>query len=345
MERHRREILTHSTNVHLQNRLENCARYDLTAQDRIAMQVKPFNTFLFDKITSGKYRKKALTGSAEERTKTAIEINTRERNPIQFVLPFGGYKLHSLKSAPRVDWAEFMAIAYYSNWVAPIAAAYGPGVTFTFASSQAIMERANNIPKKDTDAYLASFRELLESFNENSPNNVRFEIRDVSDLYQPNELQEELSQHVAETRVEYANGSRTVNEQRFNSALLNIQWQGAEDWSQLDNEAVTEKIVESNILIDAFGKLKKKREIFRGPNKIIVYPDEYNDAIALGTTKNSTVKFWVGKGVLEEKKDGGFSDRILSPKQAQEAKEHATKVKTDLINMPNFKTIKIVKSK
>ena len=130
---------------YLQKELKTCSQYTLTKQDKLSLEQQGMADFIFAKVSSKKFRKWKLPEETVTQIKQAIKINVKNNTPIKFTFPFGGYKLWSMPSAPEVDWAEFFMIAYYHQYLAPIAAVYKPGVHFRFSSDDVIVSQMDII--------------------------------------------------------------------------------------------------------------------------------------------------------------------------------------------------------
>ena len=63
--------------------------------------------------------------------------------------------------------------------------------------------------------------------------------------------------------------------------------------------------------------------------------------IAVGTTKTSVVKFWVGTGALKKKEDS-YQESILSPSQLEKTTYVFESIFIDGLSSKNFKKIRIV---
>lgn len=327
-------------NEYIKDRLENCSAYELSDQDKKVIKTKGIERYIFQKLTSKKFRKWSLDEESAQSIQNAIKINVKGNSPIIFTFPFGGYKLSQLPSSPEIDWAEFFTVAYYSQWISSIAEAYKPGVRFIFSSDDVIIERMDNISKKDTQAYFESFKKLLASFNKYSPSNMEFEIKRVGDLYSEKELEDELGPYVEQVKIEYKNPEPVRYKKMIKTSRLNIQWRGVEDWSKLTEKEKEEKVKMGPIYHDAYGKLVRRKEFVRGEDRIVVFTTPISKAIALGTTKNSITKFWTGYGILEEE-NGKFYDRILSPEQYGKVKSKLKPEKVDVIDLENLKNIDV----
>jgi hypothetical protein len=328
---------------YINSELKRCAQYQLTDDDKALLEKLGVENFIYAKLTSKKFRKWAVDESSESQAKRAIELNVAANKPLQFRYPFGGYKLWRMPSSPEVDWAEFFSIAYYSRYLAPIAAAYEPGIEFLFASDDVIIERMDNVPVKDTDSYFGSFKQLLEQFRVNFPSNFKMDIVRIGDLYEDKDaMEQELAANVERFKQEYATTVAPDKKQKMlTTSELNIQWNGTNDLTKLSEDEKRAVIEMGPVYHDAYCALSKRREFNRGEDKIVIFTTVIPNAIAVGTTKSSVTKFWTGYGILES--DGSsFSPRILSPTQLSQAEGQRFKlIMTNAFDMKNFKDIKV----
>lgn len=329
---------------HLEEELKTSAVCELNEQDRSLLKGVGLEEFIYTKLTSKKFRKWAVDPDSEKQARGAIHINVAAGRPLQFRFPFGGYKLWRLPTAPEVDWAEFFTIAYYSKYLAPIAAAYKPGIEFEFSSDDVIIERMDNVPAADTSAYFDSFKNLLAEFAKHQPANFRIDIVRIGDLYSDKEaMEKELAANVDRFREEFARSDEDRRQKMLTTSELNITWKGAKDWSGL-SDSEKRKIIEMGpVYHDAYCALAKRQEFNRGEDKIVIFPTVIRNAIAIGTTKSTVTKFWTGVGVLEI--DGtDFKDLVLSPSQIEKAQ---LEWKTVKLGMPgkNFEKIPITHAK
>lgn len=330
--------------TYLQSQLEQCAQYALSDDDQRLIDKDGLEHFIYAKLTSKKFRKWSVDESSELQAKRAINFAVSENKPLQFRYPFGGYKLWRVPGSPEVDWAEFLSITYYCNYLAPIAAAYKPGVELLFASDDVIIERMDNIPKPDTDAYFDSFKVLLEQFRKYLPSNFSVDIVRIGDLYHDKAAMEtELAANVEKFKKEYAeNVDAAKKDKMLTSSELNIRWDGAKDLTKLSDEEKQAVITMGPVYHDAYCALSKRREFNRGEDKIVIFTTRIPNAIAIGTTKASVTKFWTGYGVLERHGEG-FRAKILSPKQIEDSALQPEKVAIAGLNGKNFSTVPILK--
>ncbi|HSX06363.1 MAG TPA: L-tyrosine/L-tryptophan isonitrile synthase family protein [Candidatus Saccharimonadia bacterium] len=328
---------------YIQSELERCADYALTGDDKTAIEQQGIEAFIYAKLTSKKFRKWAVDESSELQAKRAIGLNVSAGKPLQFRYPFGGYKLWRMPSSPEVDWAEFFAIAYYCKYLASIAAAYKPGIEFLFASDDMIIERMDNVPIADTDAYFNSFKKLLEQFRSHFPANFKMDIVRIGDLYEDKEaMEQELAANVERLKQEYATTVDPARKQKMlTTSELNVRLDGAKDLTKLNEDEKRAVIEMGPVYHDAYCALSKRREFNRGENKIVIFTTVVPNAIAIGTTKSSITKYWTGFGILEA--DGNsFKSRIISPTQLEKLDgQRFELVSTNLFDLRNFKDIRV----
>lgn len=330
---------------YIQSELEHCTEYALTVEDQAMLDKQGIEAFAYAKLTSKKFRKWAVDESSEQQAKCAIQLNVSQGKPLQFRYPFGGYKLWRMPSSPEVDWAEFFAIAYYCKYLAPIAAAYEPGIEFLFASDDLIIERMDNIPAADTNAYFNSFKQLVGEFQKHFPANFKMDIERIADLYPDKEaMEQELAGNVVKLKQDYATTVDAAQKQKMlTTSELNVRWDGAKDLSRLSDAEKRAVIEMGPVYHDAYCALSKRREFNRGEDKIVIFTTVIPNAIAVGTTKTSVTKYWTGFGILERASES-FKAHILSPSQLEtlEGKQFEL-VPTNMFGLKNFKDLQVFK--
>ena len=103
---------------------------------------------------------------------------------------------------------------------------------------------------------------------------------------------------------------------------------------------------EKNALIhDAYiGLTKRETNYHWRPDKIKVFtqPLPSGTVIAVGSTKDSVTKSWVGVGALKPR-DDSYRQIILSPNQLEQAKFDFEDVDTEGLNGKNFHKIRVLK--
>ena len=327
--------------TYLEQKLKNCSYYELSDSDKKFLSEKKEEEFIYYKLVSKKYRKWSLPDDSN--LNEIVNACVKDNKPIKMVYPFGCYKLWRLPVDSEIDWAEFFAISYICEWIAPILAIYKPGIDFTFSSDDVIVERMNNISKKIVDNNVKKFIKLLEIFQKYTKNNLSLNLQRIGDLYDKQEFEEELKTSFINETKKHETYSDQKKIPLLKSSELNICWNGEEDWKKLSEEEKKDKIKRGAILHHAYTSLEKRAKFTRALDKIVVFttPLTRPNNIAIGTTKNSVTKFWTGIGVLE-KHGEKFKDTILPPKQIENIDKEVVTEKINLLSMKNFKEIKII---
>ncbi|USN53656.1 MAG: L-tyrosine/L-tryptophan isonitrile synthase family protein [Candidatus Nomurabacteria bacterium] len=332
-----------SPSQYLQHKLETCGQYTLTESDHALLKEKGMEEFLYAKLTSKKFRKWRITQKAEDRIRNALSVTVPKNKPLQLRFPFGAYKLWRLPSSPEVDWAEFFTLAYFSEFLAPILAAYQPGVELYFSSDEVIVEPMNNVSREETDAYQESFRRLLAEFKKYWPNNFIVDIRPVRNLYNnAEEIFNEAQQMIPIIEERYAAMSKEEVASAEKTSAMNIRWDGVQDWQKLTEDEKKEKIHYGTILHDAYCAISKRQQFMRSDDTILLFVNrQVSDGIPLGSTKNSIAKFWPGYGVLEQK-EAGYIERVLTPQQLTSLQHEKAQIEAiDWLPMKNFHEIQV----
>ena len=291
--------------------------------------------FIYKEVMAKKFRKYRVAPDYQKHIYLAIETNVNNNEPIKFAFPFGAYKLWRLEESPLVDWAELFTLIYYSNWLKGVTACYRPGVWFDFSSDDVIVERINNIPSSDTKAYIDSFLALLAFLKPYLPDSLDFTLTKVGSRYTEAEFAAELLQKMED--MEKINTLSTLTDKQKRMIELNVKLKPGQDSDPRWREKV-------HLVHYAYLALSKRRPYYRTGDKIEVFTKAGDNYIAVGTTKTSVVKFWVGVGTLKRLNDG-FIEYILSPAQLASSQFTWEQVSFDGLsgkNFNNFNKIRII---
>jgi hypothetical protein len=99
---------------------------------------------------------------------TAADIDAKVRRavvagaPIEFSLPFGGYRGWHLPSAPDPDWSEVFWIDYLRSFGQRIAALHPAGVQFALSFVGGVLAWVNQLPEEAQNRYLEGLASLLQ---------------------------------------------------------------------------------------------------------------------------------------------------------------------------------------
>ena len=292
--------------------------------------------FIYKSIMSKKFRKYSVNLEYQKEIYSAIELNVKNSQPIKITLVFGGYKLWRLDESPEVDWAELFSMIYYANWIKPVADNYKPGVWFDFYSDDIILRTINNIPEKDTEDYCESFQKLLIFLKSYIPKNITMTLNRVGKQYKTyNDFQTELNTKIDELRKQNL-GLPNLTPEQISTIELNVKLKPGQD----KNPQWREKIA---LIHDSYMIISKRRPYYRTPDKIVAITRPVKNTIAVGTTKSSVVKFWVGVGALK-KQDQSWIETILSPEQLKNTKFSWQETNIKNLNLKNFHKIRIIEN-
>lgn len=290
---------------------------------------------IFKLLMSKKFRKYSPGPEYTQHILSAIKNNVSNNDPIRINLVFGAYKLWRLEEAPEVDWAELFALIYYTNWLNQICSTYKPGVWFDFFSDDVIVERMNNVPSRDTQKYLQSFRQLLDFIKPYVTENLNFTLNRVVDQYEnQEEFEKDLDESIKKVREELNGKMPILTPQQIATIELNVK---------LKTDQATDPYWREKVFIihEGYARISKRRPYYRNSDKIMIALTPIVNSLALGTTKTSVVKYWVGVGVLEKRGDS-FIENILSLKQLESRKSEKEEISIEGLEGKNFKRIRII---
>lgn len=290
---------------------------------------------IFRLILNKKFRKYSVTPEYKEHILNVVKTSVSRNEPIKFTWVFGGYKLWRLKETPEVDWAELFSFIYFVNWLKPICKIYKPGVWFDFYSDDVILEIMDNVPKKDTEQYVESFRNLLEFLKSYLSENLKFSLNRVGDQYESyDDFRKELEECIEKVKEGYG-GLPKLTPEQMALAELNVKLKPGQD----DDPKWKEKVF---LIHDGYSRISKRRPYYRNPEKIMVVNTPIKDSLAVGTTKTSVVKFWVGAGALK-RLDESYIEYIFSPKQLITNKFEVEPISIAGLKGKNFDRIRILR--
>jgi hypothetical protein len=327
---------------YLEEKLKDPGNYCLNNLDKKTIKNQEISSFILNKLLSKKYRKWKLSSECHDRTKNAVEIQVKANKPIEAIYFQGGYKLWRFPSSPNPDWAEFLNLSYVISYLAPIAAAYQPGVELTYYCHTLLMELHDNLTTEEVDSYMQNFQKLFDEFQKYLPNNFKIKILKDADIYPREEYFKALEEgkEIAKETVKTWSKEKKTSSRKM--AQLNIKWKGREDWSNLSEEEKEQKLYLAALYEQAASSnLPKVMDIVKAPKKVLLFTVTNPLFIGIGSTKTSIAKHWVGYGVLEKDTDKLY-DRILTPSQYEKVFNQPYKTEeVAIVDQENFKKIEI----
>lgn len=283
-------------------------------------------------LLSKKFRKYSANEELIQHIKDSVHECVGKNQPINLTFLHGAYKLWRLEESPEADWAELFALMYYSKYVKPICEIYEPGVWFDFFVDDWIVEKLDNISPAEITTYIESYQAVMDFLRPYQPQNLKMTITPVSSCFSSRaEFDDKLNEKLSSLPLP------ELSESAKNMVELNVRPTD----TQTDDPLWREKVYQIH---DAYLIIKGETGYHRNRlDKIIVFnqPLPSGTSIALGTTKSSIAKFWVGVGALKPA-DDSYKMIILSPSQLD-----ATTCQWEDINIglegKNFTKIRILR--
>lgn len=131
-----------------------------------AVPVGPANEqVILGLITARPWRRSAVDAATVAAITTRVRQALRDGAPIEFSLPFGGYRSWRLPSSPNLDWAEVFWIRYLRGYADRLAAVHPAGVRLSLTYVGGVLGWVNLLPQADQDLYLRQLRQLLVRFS------------------------------------------------------------------------------------------------------------------------------------------------------------------------------------
>lgn len=285
-------------------------------------------------ILSKKFRKWSASAELIQQIRSAVSINVAAKKPINFTFPHGAYKLWRLPEAPYPDWAELFAAMYYTAWLKPICDIYPPGVWFEYFVDDLILPKIDNISLEHVAAYLSEHEKILAFLTRYQPKNFTMSITRFESLFTSHEDFDKKLQNAIETFTN-TNPHPTFTDRQLDMVALNAKPTS----QQLADPQWKEKVL---VIHDAYMNMKRSIGYYYKPEKIPVFnqPLSSGKFIAVGTTKTSVAKFWVGVGALK-KQDDSYREYILSPTQLQSTAFSTEPVTLSGLPLHNFHSIRV----
>ncbi|WP_018387470.1 hypothetical protein [Ancylobacter sp. FA202] len=223
--------------------------------------------------------------------------------PIEFAVPFGGYKGALQPSAPHPDWAELFWIGYLRRYAESFAAAHPAGVLFSLSYFHGVLGAINGLPLGDQDAYIAGLRPLLAYF---SDARIGFRLVDLSEHFGgAAEAAAAIERRFQDRRAAIEAGG--VPALALQSAARNLLRRPG------DPAPAQPEIVASALRCVAMESLEERRRFNKFSTRIqITHIRGAALALHLGSCATSVMQPWVGTGVLEGDGAGGWRPRILN---------------------------------
>lgn len=294
---------------------------------------------IFRLLTSKKFRKYALSTEYAAHIKASIQSSVEANEPIKLVFLGGCYKLWRLNEAPEADFAELFAYIYFTRWMQPVCAMYKPGVRFDFLLDDYIVPNLNNISENDVTTYRASRDALLDFISPYQPTNLNMTHTSSGSLFASKAaFESSLERAVKNLADTLPNGLPTLSRAEAASVELNTHASAG----QLADPQWREKV---ELLHRAYYMARDETGYYApATHKIISFTQPFAPGrpLAVGSTKDTVAKYWVGVGALKNA-DKSFRQLVLSPKQLEAATFDWEDVGLGGLSGKNFSRIRVLR--
>ena len=237
-----------------------------------------------------------------------------------------------LDESPHADFAELFTFMYITQWLKPICEIYAPGVWFDFMVDDWILTKMNNLTTAESDQYIESEQRVLDFLKPYQPSNMNITATRCSTLY----TSEPDFWHAVDNAM-LTTPIPVMTDQQKAMVELNVRPSPGYDKDPMWREKIFHL---HNAYLVAKGEEKYHKN---NPEKIGVFTTVLGipGYMAVGTTKNSIMKFWVGVGVLKPRGDD-FEMTIMSGNQLKTAKFEFQNVSLPDLDDPNFSRIRVI---
>lgn len=281
-------------------------------------------SFIFQKLTRKKFRKKKLWSESIDDIKTRIHNSVTMNKPINLIIPFGGYK-HFRNQQDTINRAEFFHIISMIDYVRPVLEAYEPGVHIEFVSEDIILPYMNWYTTASLENYNASFKSLLSFLALYFPRNLNITYKRVSDMVNKELMIARVFEVAKEKEVwreSLSHDEKVNNLHRSKRSVIDFDIQS---FASIDLDDSSHQVIQSRLLELAFYDVEAEDvwlwNYYIENDKIMMLfsfgttDDNVFDNLTIWSLSNSRVDFWIGKWLLEYRREDKIIPRIVSHQQ------------------------------
>ncbi|MBI3577253.1 hypothetical protein HY086_04410 [Candidatus Gottesmanbacteria bacterium] len=322
-------------------------KYSVTADDKKTIKKIGLAQWITNRLTSGKFRRGKVFENTRVDILNKVTLSLEKQLPIYLIICFGGFKHFWNPSHPTVDWADFFNIRFMAEYVSPILAVYAPGALLEYEAEDYILTIMNNYPAATLGDYAKSFEKLTTFIAKSFPNNFQVHYVRAVSQYNTSLLLNRLPSEV-DKKLGAWKEKLLQDEKLFRKVSREIMWKGEKDLTQLSEKERKNYIIRSKAINEIFLQIdyEFREKYFVGENHIPLVlswgtsESNVDHQLTLASTYTSTVDFWIGRGILEDRGQE-FVPRIVSQDQYISIKSKLKVEKSNLLPLKNFETIEI----
>ncbi len=203
----------------------------------------------------------------------------------------------------------------------------------------------DNYSQESLDKYSTSLRKLIDIFNINLPENLRINYIRLSDIFDKSEMMKAIDERMGEGYKRWDSLNQDEKDIELRRSRRSVMLGDNESIDKLIESRVTElAYYESEALPQFLNNYSDEDKIYFCMS-FGLSDDNIDHWLTLGSTYASTVDFWVGRGIIEER-DDSFIRRIVSREQYDRIKNNLKLEQIENIEpaLSNLQTIEIISS-
>ncbi len=335
---------------YIKSQITSFSHYQINSEDKKNIYRLGTAEWLTAKLVSGKYRKAPLFPVTRKEVFDKIKLSLDKNKPAYFLICFGGYKHYWNPSHPDIDWAELFNILFMIEYLSPILAVHKPGAILEYESEDYITPLMNNYPDDRSDRYEESFNKLIGFLKPHLPKNLKINFVRAKTQYDTSKVFKKLNVLIEKKLKLLETLPSDEKDGLLHKTAENIMWKGKRDLTYLDSKEKLQFIKRSRCMDEAFLELDfvERKNYFVGDNHISLVlswgtsKDNIDHWLTVGSTFSSSVDFWIGRGILEDR-GNKIVPRVVSHTQYDSIKDKLTTITSNLIPLRNFKTVEVYK--
>jgi hypothetical protein len=240
---------------------------------------------------------------------TAADIAAKVRRavaagaPIEFSLPFGGYRGWHLPSAPNLDWSEVFWIDYLRSFGQRFAALHPAGVRIALSYVGGVLAWVNQLPDDAQNRYLEGLASLLQ---QRSTPRLAFRLVDHAEAHGGQAALLALLQSRESAQP-------PPSEAELQRARRNLAWDGASRVGEPPEALVRQAARRCAALMG----LESRRAFNKfGPRLQLTHVRGAALSLHIGSCRSAVAQPWVSSGFLQWCPDRGTWIERLATGQA-----------------------------
>ncbi len=294
----------------------------------------------FCRLITRRYRACSVDAQSRQEFQRNFQKCVENERAVYLTIPIGGYKKCHLSAAPEADWAEFFNLTFMKDLALKIAACHKPGVRIIYLASDFIRYGLNitNYPPHHFDSYFRSMKKLTDYLNEMlNASNIKFLFETVSERINHSEFMAHFRENL-QTARNFWEHPENIDQ------ITGIEKKARKNYYCPQHTPTQKEIRSSAQKAWAYLKTFVMLKCIDSDEEIpIILRAGMPGYLHLRSSYNSVTQFWVGEGVLVQRKNDLFPT-ILSDNNLKKCtliQSYPTNRFKDLGT--NFHRIKIVR--